>query len=374
MGVREKTIGRRADSALCVVAALTLAACTRLVSPASGAPLDAAPPIDTRSVDGPADASPADGPAAADAKGGDSPAQQGDLGADSASDTSAPPDIAPPPDTRPRDTRPRVDGTVPSSCNWSNPILGVISPVIIVNSPHREQDPFLHPNGSLLYFSGERSGAGDVYTSQRNGNGTFSAPVLLPKLATSAAEYRFEVTPGQQRVVINANWAGGSGDFDIYESTTLSPTGSFSWSLLSVSSPSREYDPHYARAGLELWFTRNVGGAGHLMVATRPSFAAPFGTPQFATVLHVGQQSGNATLSADGRVAVYTSCTTTNCDIFYALRASPTSTFNKPQPLTAVNTAAYEGEPFIRGDGCELFFVRNNPGTNWDIYRATVAP
>lgn len=64
-----------------------------------------------------------------------------------------------------------------------------------------------------------------------------------------------------------------------------------------------------------------------------------------------------------------------SCDIF-ALRSPGTDSFGAPQrlPGALVNTSAFEGEPFISGDGCELFFVRGTASANWDLYRAELGP
>jgi hypothetical protein len=42
--------------------------------------------------------------------------------------------------------------------------------------------------------------------------------------------------------------------------------------------------------------------------------------------------------------------------------------------VPTVNSSANELEPFVRRDGGELFFCRDEGGGNWQLYRASVTP
>jgi Tol biopolymer transport system component len=92
--------------------------------------------------------------------------------------------------------------------------------------------------------------------------------------------------------------------------------------------------------------------------------------------LNSTENDSNPALTADERLIVYTSSRPGGAgdgDLWYAVRDDQ-GTFGAPQPLPAINTASYEGEPFISLDGCELYFVSDRPGGqgHWDIHRVTI--
>jgi hypothetical protein len=59
-----------------------------------------------------------------------------------------------------------------------------------------------------------------------------------------------------------------------------------------------------------------------------------------------------------------------NSDIYMATRAGTTGPFGAPVPVPGINTAAYEANPFVRGDGKELWYVATGPGNTIDIFLA----
>src|SRR5262249_15475209 len=60
-------------------------------------------------------------------------------------------------------------------------------PLTPLNSPASEAQPFFQIDGADVYFSSDRTGAGDLYRATRNGV-LFSTPVLVDELATPNAE------------------------------------------------------------------------------------------------------------------------------------------------------------------------------------------
>jgi len=111
-------------------------------------------------------------------------------------------------------------------------------------------------------------------------------------------------------------------------------------------------------------------------VATRSNRSSQFGALAFVPGIGsvTNADDGGPTLTTDGRLLVFYSSRQNpgyNNDLWYAVRASASDPFGTPQRVPGVNSGDGDWMPFIRGDGCELFFASNRsggPGID-DIYR-----
>lgn len=115
-------------------------------------------------------------------------------------------------------------------------------------------------------------------------------------------------------------------------------------------------------------------GADLTYLATRSSVDAAFEAVEELDLLPGATAVANPVLIHDERVIVFNAVTAADGNQLYAAqRASRAELFGAavrldvPSPSTAYNA------PFVREDGCELFFTLHNSASgSRDIYRATV--
>ncbi len=107
---------------------------------------------------------------------------------------------------------------------------------------------------------------------------------------------------------------------------------------------------------VELYLEIKGGGAAGIYVSKRDDLSSPFGAPE--PVFDDPEFSeGNATLTVDSRLIVFSANGVGNGDLFYATRDSPAAPWSAPAPIPDLNTANRESEPGVSPDGCELFYL-----------------
>jgi WD40 repeat protein len=184
-----------------------------------------------------------------------------------------------------------------------------------INTPAREQAPFLSPDGHRLYFFSDRPGGfggTDLYVSRRHDkrddfgwqppenlgsgvNGLFNEtlPMLLDDAASGAVTLYF----GSNRP--------GMGGTDIYVSI-LQPDESFGPAALvaELSTPFRDADAAIRRDGLEMLIASDrpgTLGAFDLWVTTRASAADAWSTPvNLGPGINGASDDSRGALSFDG--------------------------------------------------------------------------
>jgi hypothetical protein len=105
---------------------------------------------------------------------------------------------------------------------------------------------------------------------------------------------------------------------------------------------------------------------------------APFGPPALLTELDTAANESSLRLSADYRVAYFSSDRDGDAggwDLFTATRTDPIGSFAPATPLSTVNTIYEEYDPSVSGDGTTLYFSSDRPGGlgGLDVYVATRA-
>lgn len=100
--------------------------------------------------------------------------------------------------------------------NWGEPINA--GPAI--NTPMDEESPFLHPNGTTLYFSSEghnSMGGYDIFRSELSDDGVWSSAQNLGyPINTPDDDLFYMPTPDGQRVYYASSRPGGMGFTDLY--------------------------------------------------------------------------------------------------------------------------------------------------------------
>ncbi len=160
---------------------------------------------------------------------------------------------------------------------------------------------------------------------------------------------------------------GGAGRFDLYLFRREGPGLPFAepTPLASVNTGANEWDPFLTPDGLTLLWAGTADDGGELLRATRGTVDSQFGHPEPVLDL-LGSAEGNPSMTQDGRTLVFNSAALGNMDVLYVMRDAPGEAWSAPRRVPDINGDAREGEPFVSGDGCELFWV-----VAGDYYRAT---
>lgn len=109
----------------------------------------------------------------------------------------------------------------------TNAAFGPLQPVPGVNGTASDSDPYISPDGRVLYFSSDRSGGYDLYRSTQTG-GVFSAPELVPgaMLNTPFKELTPVLTEDQLHLYF-ASSRSGTMSIDMFHATRASVQDAF---------------------------------------------------------------------------------------------------------------------------------------------------
>jgi hypothetical protein len=158
-----------------------------------------------------------------------------------------------------------------------------------INTPFREQAPYLTIDGHRLYFFSDRPGGfggTDLYATRRHDKRDdlgWQPPENLGSGVNTAFDENLAVR-FEDALYFNSNRPGGLGGTDIYTST-LEPNGAFGPAVRvdELSSPSADAPCTIRRDGLELFLGSTRPGTNptffDLWVATRTSTTDPWSTP-----------------------------------------------------------------------------------------------
>ena len=140
-----------------------------------------------------------------------------------------------------------------------------------------------------------------------------------------------------------------------------------------------QYFPVLTADEQQLFFTRRNGSTDRdtedIFVSVRDT-AGRFTIPvSVSPVINSPENEGTCTVSADGRLIIFTSCRGRagfgNCDLFESRRTG--DKWSVPKNLgPSINSAAWESQPSLSSDGRQLFFVSDRRGGQGsrDIYHA----
>lgn len=262
-----------------------------------------------------------------------------------------------------------------SSFEWSEPVW--LGPV--VNSPARDLNPELSPDGLSLYFTSFRDGAGHIYVSQRADEAcAWGAPVKLgPPINGDGFQFSPDVSPDGHYLYFASNGHGGFGDADIFMSYREDVNDDFAWGPPvnlgpPVNTAAGEQGPQFsAPGGGELYFNRvldptlifvvpmTMDGrfSGDAVPVEELNFAA--GMNAEVAVRGDGRElmfwSGSAATPRPGSVGA--------TDIFVSTRQNPNSQWSEPQSLgRPVNYEGSDLVPTLSTDGRTLIYSTHRPG------------
>jgi Tol biopolymer transport system component len=254
--------------------------------------------------------------------------------------------------------------------------------VAVANSPSVDYTPFLTTDGLDLYFSSNRGGNYDIYTSHRPTiAGTFGAPQLVAGVNSSSEESQMTLSRDGLEAFLDSNRGGNRDIWRATRAVATDPFGAFS-DITEIVSSADEYNAVLSYDNLRIYFAADsrTGSIGlyDIWYADRPSRGQPFATPALfgANVIDTTSTDASPTLIATDRVILFASNRSGGSgglDVWYATRPDTTSPFGTPKPVPNVNTAASDYTPYLRPDGCELFFASGRTGDD-DIYISQITP
>ena len=284
----------------------------------------------------------------------------------------------------------RPDSSSAPGCDWlAGPQLtGPPVPMDDLNTAFDEIDLTVSADGLTLYFGTNRPGGlgeADVWEASRPTTmDPFTVVGPLTVVSSPVDDSRLAATADGLEAVLHSNRLGTTDLFRTVRTTVLEPFG-IPELIAEVSTDQEEWNPVLSGDGLAVYFSSpgppSLGdGKPHLLVARRPDRGSAFGAPDFVPgVATFGSYDAGPTVTADERLIVWHSIRTGGQgheDLWYATRASTGEPFDTPRPLTALNTPDNDWKPFLRADGCELWFSSNRAGGlgGQDFYRVEVAP
>ncbi|HSY23281.1 MAG TPA: hypothetical protein VK841_14240 [Polyangiaceae bacterium] len=151
--------------------------------------------------------------------------------------------------------------------------FGGVTPLSALNTSSNDQQPFLLPDGSEIYFSSDRSGDSDIYRARPVAGGGFGAPSAVTEINTAGIADEHPVVSGDDLTMFfSSTRAGGLGNIDVWTATRAnasSPFGAIT-DVQPVNTPSKDIPDWISPDGCRLYLHSDQnGGSPHEYVATR---------------------------------------------------------------------------------------------------------
>jgi hypothetical protein len=147
------------------------------------------------------------------------------------------------------------------------------APISDLNTSSDDQQPFVLPDGSGIYFSSNRTGDSDIYRARAKAGGGFGAPSAVPELNTAGvADEHPAVSADDLTIFFSSTRPGGLGNIDVWMATRATPTAPFGTptNVGAVNSPSKDIPDWLSPDGCRLYLHSDLnGGSPHEYVATR---------------------------------------------------------------------------------------------------------
>jgi hypothetical protein len=303
-------------------------------------------------------------------------------------------------------------------------VLGQISPppyhfdapvmVTELASPSRTDNPTLTGDLLEIYFTTDRvSGNGDVWFATRTSpDAPFGTPAPVTAVNGDSFETSSAISSDGLTLWFGSDRAGGTGAIDVWASQRSTRTSAWSSPLnvIALNSPADDIPRPPGQHNLVMPMASEVVTPDHYQtfLAARPTVGAPFAPPvaipelnytdrstvdgflsddgltmfyssaPLAEAADAGSMTADAGKPADGGAkttdgGAKTDAGAPNSDLYVAYRRSTNEGFSGAQPLTDLNTAADERDPWLTPDGRTLYFTSDRSGV-LNIYTARVQP
>ncbi|MEO6594459.1 MAG: hypothetical protein ABIP94_06880 [Planctomycetota bacterium] len=216
---------------------------------------------------------------------------------------------------------------------WSAPVFETT-----LNSTAADSGPHLSFDELTLHFASFRSGNWEIYVSTRSAPGQpWSAPTAVTELSDPLTDDQPFLAVGDLQIWFASTRAGGAGGFDVLRSTRAATN--LPWSpptfVTELNGSGSESSVSLTADGLEVYFLTTGWGApsapnNAIFRASRPSTAAPFGTPTVVTELLTTNSHRDCEIAPDGLSIVYTEFISPRLKVLYASRPNTAAPFGPP--------------------------------------------
>jgi len=246
-----------------------------------------------------------------------------------------------------------------------------------LDTTYANQNPTLTSDLLDLYFTSDRGSDGaDVWTAHRASPGDpFDPPTLVAEVSTPMYETSPAISLDGLSLYFGSDRDGGAGAIDIWSATRpdrTAPWGGIE-NLAAINTATNDIPRPPGQHGLVMPMAseRDTPNAYQSYLAARTAVDQPFGAPKIISELAAADASvADAFLSDDGLTLLYAAAHVgTKPDLFVAWRASTTDRFSLATPLTDLNTAADERDPWLSPDGATFYFTSDRSGS-LQIYEA----
>jgi hypothetical protein len=203
--------------------------------------------------------------------------------------------------------------------------FGTPTAVTELNASGNENTPDISADGLTIYFSSDRGGNVDVWTSTRTTRqDAWGPPSTIVELSSVRQDVGLHVTSDGLRAVLNRD-PGGSSIWDLFLATR--PTTTAAWgapvAITELNTSARDSDGWLSPDHLELWFASDeTGTAGQrdLWIARRATEAAMFDPPVRVTEVSSTADDVDPWLSPDRRTLVFASTRSGTLSLYVAKR------------------------------------------------------
>ena len=264
---------------------------------------------------------------------------------------------------------------------WSVPVN--LGPA--VNSPFADNVPDLSRDGLSLYFSSNRpggSGAGDLWVSQRASvDDPWGVAVNLgPTVNSSAGDLGPSVSPDGHYLFFTSERPGGLGLNDIWVSWRADVHDDFAWEApVNLGAPVNgpEFDAGVDLRRPEFYFVRGRPGVITFDIYVSRVVGNSFESPQPVVELNSAANDLRPSVRFDRREIFLSSNRPGGFgddDIWTSTRQSAAEPWAPPVNLgPVINTPFADTQPSLSEDGTMLFFTSNRPGGSGlvDLYVST---
>lgn len=266
------------------------------------------------------------------------------------------------PDARTSDSS-ALDASSPDGELADAPVLAAWSAPTSLMLPANADDPSMTADALELYFNL----GGDIYVSTRETPADpWGAEDKVEELSSTSNETSPEVSPDGLAIYFASRRTPTLGGEDVWMATRESrsdPWGTPS-RIVELSSTGIDVSPTTRDGLLLVLCVSTTNEAAAIRQATRASLSEPWSTPVELTELTTGIGDCNPMLSADGLTIVYDSLISNQGDLYEATRATTTSPFGTPEPITELNeTTELEGDPWLSADGRHILFESSRGGS-----------
>ena len=245
---------------------------------------------------------------------------------------------------------------------------------------YANQNPTLTGDVLDIYFTSNRGDtAADVWTAHRASR---SDPFEPPMLVAEASSPLYETSPAISvdglSLYVGSDRDGTTGGLDIWVATRSDRNAPWSAleNLTALNSTMNDIPRPPGQHGLVMPMAseRDVTGGYRTFLAVRPDVNQPFDAMVLVAGLVGGDTLADAFLSDDGLTMFYAAAAGgAKPDMYVAWRASTADRFSLPTPLTDLNTAADERDPWLSPDGTLFYFTSDRGNGVLQIYEATAS-